>query len=126
MTAHEFLSPDVTTRTRALAEDIARKTSVRPKVDNQGRRIGEPVAWVYDAHGKLLHRHEPLVEDAVQPIVEPVQPIMKPNPAQGSGGSGHTGGPEEAIQAATQAGKHELAIQLKQQAAAHARQLRGN
>lgn len=128
MTENPFQSTNAAERAKALRESIAMKSSVRPKVDNRGRRIGEPVLWQYDSHGRLIGKVDPTtVADPVQPIAEPEPdgPRMpRPNIAQGSGGSGHTGGVEEAIQAAQQAGNHELAIALRQQDAAHQRQLR--
>lgn len=33
---------------------IAAKQATRPEIDNQGRIVGEPTTWEYDAAGRLV------------------------------------------------------------------------
>jgi hypothetical protein len=62
---HPFVSTDPAVRRRAIQADIAKKISLRPRVDAQGKRLDPPVPMKYDEFGMLLGPvDEPAVEGA--------------------------------------------------------------
>src|SRR4051794_10946776 len=91
MSDHPLDSDDFTTRYRALRDDIAKKSALRPKADNQGRRIGPVVLYEHDSHGMLIGAVEqPAPTVPVAAEAEPTGPQMpRPNVAQGTSGSVH-------------------------------------
>ena len=57
---HPFRQADLADRKRAIEDNLALKSSKRPKVDNQGRPLDPPKLFRYDRLGKLVGSVDPV------------------------------------------------------------------